>query len=617
MKESSAPLLTPVEYDTVIRQFNATAAIFPEDGTIHGCFEAQVNLTPQGIALISEHERLTYAQLNRRANQVAHALLARSLQLQDCVGIYAERSVEMIVGMLAVLKAGGAYVPLDPSYPPERLTFISKDSTLVAVLTTTGLAWRLPIPNVSVILLDQDLAQADENPCLPKLDSRMLAYVIYTSGSTGWPKGVLIEHRGVLRLVVNASYAQIRADDCLAHCASPSFDAATWEVWAALLNGARVCIVPQRAVLSPAMFCRMLVEHSVTAMFLTVGLFNEYVDALEQAFAGMRHLLVGGDKLSPSIVARALSKANRPQRFLNAYGPTETTTFATSFEISGEISADVDLPVGKPISNTQIYILDENRSPVPIGAVGEIFIGGPGVARGYLNRPELNAERFVPDTFSNSSGELLYRSGDMGSWRSDGNVEFMGRLDYQLKIRGFRIELGEIEMTLQRHPGVKQAVAIAPEDEGGLRHLIAYVTAAASDSTDELITHLREYLTQTVPRHLVPATIVVLDKFPLTSNGKLDRGALPTPDPYQEMKRADESAQTPLEKALTEIWEQVLKQGPVRINDNFFELGGDSIMGLDVIAQISERLKLEELSVIDLYEHPTAQEMAQFVEMLN
>ena len=612
-----APSITPAEYDKVIRQINDTAAALPENGSVHGCFEAQVELTPHAIALTFGDEQLTYVQLNRRANQVAHALVARGVRAEKRVGIYAERSVEIIVGMLAVLKAGGAYVPLDPSYPQERLNFMNSDSALVAVLTTASLTRQLPIQNVSVIVLDQDFAQFDENPRVPKLTSRNLAYVIYTSGSTGLPKGVLVEHRSVLRLVLNASYAQIRSDDCVAHCASPSFDAATWEVWGALLNGARVLIVPQRAVLSPTAFGQILVQHSVTAMFLTVGLFNEYVDALERAFGGMRYLLVGGDKLVPSIVVRALAKATRPQHFLNAYGPTEATTFATTFEIIGDVSTDAPLPIGKPISNTQIYILDDNRSPVPIGVTGEIFIGGPGVARGYLERPELTAERFVPDPFSKANGALVYRTGDMGKWRPDGNVEFLGRRDFQLKIRGFRVEPGEIERTLQCHHGVKQTVVIAREDEGRLKHLVAYVLAESYDSADQLITSVRDYLAQTLPHYMVPAAIVVLDKFPLTHNGKVDRDALPTPDSPQRLKEAGDSVQTPVEKKLTEIWEQVLKQAPLGVDDNFFELGGDSMMGLDLIAKVSERLNLEELSVIDLFEHPTAREMAQFVETLS
>jgi amino acid adenylation domain-containing protein len=609
--------ITPADYDKVVRQFNDTAAALLEDGSVHGRFESQVELTPHAIALAFGDERLTYAQLNCRANQVAHALLAQGVRAEERVGIYAERGVETVVGMLAVLKSGGAYVPLDPSYPAERLNFMSRDSSLVAILTTGDQARQLPIRNVSMIVLDQDLAQPDENPRVPHLTCRNLAYVMYTSGSTGLPKGVLVEHRGILRLVLNVSYAQILSDDCVAHCASPSFDIATWEVWGALLNGARVLIVPQRSVLNPSVFGQILVRNSVTAMVLPVGLFNEYVDALEQAFGGMRHLLVGGDKLVPSIVARALAKPARPQHFLNAYGPTEATTYATTFEIPSDISTDATIPIGKPISNTQIYILDDNRSPVPIGVTGEIFIGGAGVARGYLGRPELTAERFISDPFSRAGGASLYRTGDLARWRADGNVEFLGRRDFQLKIRGVRIEAGEIEITLQRHPGVKQAVVVARENKDGVKQLVAYVVAESSGFAEQLVVILRDYLARTLPQYMASAAIVILDKFPLTHNGKVDRGALPSPDTSERLKPPGDPAQTPVEQKLTEIWEQVLKRAPIGANDSFFEQGGDSMMGLELIAKISELLNINELSVIDLFEHPSAREMAQFVETLS
>jgi amino acid adenylation domain-containing protein len=613
-----APAISPTEYDQVIRQFNSTAVALPENSTVHGCFEQQVERTPQAIALVFGRERLTYAQLSRKANQVAHELLALGVRSEDRVGVYAERGIEMVIGMLAVLKAGCAYVPLDPSYPSERLTFMSNDSSLVAILTTATLARQLPMACNAVILLNRDLAHLDTDPCVSGLTARNLAYVIYTSGSTGLPKGVLVEHRGVLRLVVNASYAQIRTDDCVAHCATPSFDAATWEVWGPLLNGASLLIVPQRVVLSPSAFRQTLLHNSVTVLFLTVGLFNEYADALELAFAGMRHLLVGGDRLVPSIVGRTLAKDARPQQFLNVYGPTEATAFATTFKVTCDERTDAPLPIGKPISNTQIYILDDDLSPVPIGVPGEIFIGGQGVARGYLGRPELSAERFIPDPFSDMSSELLYRTGDLGCWRADGNVEFLRRRDSQLKIRGFRVEPEEIETTLQSHSSVKQALVIARESNDGLKHLIAYLVPDDSPvAPDHLVMSVRDHLTDKLPPYMVPAAIVVLDKFPLTHSGKVDKNALPAPHDFNRPKQAAARAETAAEKTLAEIWEQVLNQTSVDADDNFFELGGDSMMGLELIAKISERLTVEELSVIDLFEHPTVRDMAQFVETLN
>lgn len=624
-------ILTPTEYDLVVRRFNDTAVELPENGGIHDWFEAQVERTPHAIALTFEAQHLTYLQLNCQANQVTHALLAQGVRANDRVGIYAERSAEMVIGMLAVLKAGGAYVPLDPSYPEERLRFMSKDSSLVAILVATPLNRQLWNPETPVIALDQELDQSEANPKVPGLTSRTLAYVMYTSGSTGQPKGVLIEHRGVLRLVIKVSYAQIRSDDCIAHCASPSFDAATWEIWAALLNGARLLIAPQRAVLRPTALDQMLVQHSVTAMFLTVGLFNEYVDALERAFGGLRYLLVGGDKLTPSVMAGALAKPKRPRHLLNVYGPTEATTFATSFEIVEDACVAGPLPIGKPISNTQVYILDDNQLPLSIGVTGEIFIGGLGIARGYLERPELTAERFVADPYSNASAAFLYRTGDVGSWRADGNVELVGRKDFQVKIRGFRVEPGEIEIALQRYSGVKQAVVTAWEDEVRQKHLVAYVVMAShwqikhpernlesapADSAEQLVLSLREHLANTMPHYMVPAAIVVLEKFPLTVNGKVDRGVLPAPDSSLRPRQSNDSAPSPVETTLAEIWAQVLRQTHIGINEDFFKVGGDSIMGLALIAKISECLSLPDLSVIDLFEHPTPREMAQLVESL-
>jgi acyl-CoA synthetase (AMP-forming)/AMP-acid ligase II/acyl carrier protein len=312
-----------------------------------------------------------------------------------------------------------------------------------------------------------------------------------------------------------------------------------------------------------------------------------------------------------------LAKPARPQHFLNAYGPTEATTYATTFEIPSDISTDATIPIGKPISNTQIYILDDNRSPVPIGVTGEIFIGGAGVARGYLGRPELTAERFISDPFSRAGGASLYRTGDLARWRADGNVEFLGRRDFQLKIRGVRIEAGEIEITLQRHPGVKQAVVVARENKDGVKQLVAYVVAESSGFAEQLVVILRDYLARTLPQYMASAAIVILDKFPLTHNGKVDRGALPSPDTSERLKPPGDPAQTPVEQKLTEIWEQVLKRAPIGANDSFFEQGGDSMMGLELIAKISELLNINELSVIDLFEHPSAREMAQFVETLS
>lgn len=603
------------EADLVLRRFNDTSVEYPQDRLIHEIFEEQVARAPDACALILGQHRLSYGQLNAKANQVAHRLIARGLKPDERVGICAERGVEMIVGMLAVLKAGGAYVPLDPKYPHDRLMFMCKDSSLVALLTPSGLldevsAWGLPSD-----LLDKESPQAFDNPRVPELTARHLAYVIYTSGSSGQPKGVMVEHRSVIRLVVNARYAEITSEDCFAHCASPSFDAATWEIWGALLNGARVLIVPQRELLSAVLFNDLLVEHAVTAMFLTVGLFHRYVDKLEQAFGKLRHLLVGGDVLVPSMAARALAKTSRPRHLYNAYGPTETTTFATTFEIAPEATVTGALPIGRPITNSQVYVLDEDGAPLPVGAVGEIYIGGPGVARGYLNRPELTSDRFVDDPFGNAHDGKLYKTGDLGRWRADGNLEFLGRKDFQVKVRGFRVEPGEIETALQRHEAVKQALVIAREDGPEEKRLVAYIVSERpSDEESRLLSELQDSLVRTLPQYMVPSAFVLLDELPLTPNGKVDRAALPAPHDWQ-WRRADYvPPRTSVESTLAEVWAQRLKLEQVGVDDNFFELGGDSLVGLALIADVAERLGIPDLSVTQILDHPTVREMAQFIE---
>ena len=472
--------LSATEQQRILKDFNDTGTEFPEERLIHELFEQQVTAFPNALALMDEHRQLTYSQLNTYANRIANALLQLGVRPDDRIGIYAERGIEMVTAILGILKAGGAYLPLDPGYPRDRLNFMIDDSKPVAVLVQSGLKDNLHQLNLPIIDLVDSAEQPDTPPVVHGLTSRNLAYVIYTSGSTGQPKGVMIEHRSVLRLVINNYYAPVGPQDCLAHCSSPSFDATTWELWAALLSGARLLVVPHAVVLDPVTFNRVLLKHGVTAMWLTVALFNEYVDFLEGAFSNLRYLLVGGDALNPSTVVRALSKPVPPQNLINGYGPTETTTFAATYTIKGLAPNAQSIPIGRPIANTRIYILDRRRKPVPVSMAGEIYIGGPGVARGYLNQPGLTEERFVPDPFSTTPDTKLYRTGDLGRWRPDGNIEFLGRNDFQVKIRGFRVEPTEVEALIQKRPGVKQAAVVVREDEPGVKRLVGYIVPDGS-----------------------------------------------------------------------------------------------------------------------------------------
>ncbi|HET8774396.1 MAG TPA: amino acid adenylation domain-containing protein, partial [Thermoanaerobaculia bacterium] len=590
------PLLSGAERDSLLVGFNDTASAYPGDALIHQLFEQQVVANPDAVAVVYEGDSLTYSELNERANQLAHYLISLGVQADDRVAICTERNADLIVGLLGILKAGGAYLPLDPSYPQERLAWMLEDATPVAMLVHSDLAELLPETDVPVLRLDVDVPILTrrlpvENPAASGLHARSLAYVIYTSGSTGLPKGVMVEHRNVNRLVINNPYFTATAADCFAHCANPAFDAATWEIWGALHNGARLLVVPPSVVMEPSRLNATLSTNNVTALWLTVGLFNQYVDSLPDAFANLQYLLVGGDALDPRTIRQLLASEQRPAHVVNGYGPTETTTFAITHDIT-EVADDArSIPLGKPIANTQIYILDANRQPVPVGVAGEIYIGGDGVARGYLNRAELTAERFLANPFAEGT---MYKTGDRGRWLADGTIEFLGRNDFQVKLRGFRIELGEIEARLSECAGVRDAIVIAREDVPGDKRLVAYLIG------DSSIGDLRETLSRRLPDYMVPSAFVQLDAFPLTANGKVDRRALPAPEATALNVREYEAPQGEIEETLATLWRELLRVERVGRKDNFFELGGHSLLAVQLISHVRAALHVE-LPLRDLF----------------
>ncbi|TPG64660.1 non-ribosomal peptide synthetase, partial [Pseudomonas arsenicoxydans] len=604
----SLPIMSDTEREQLLVDFNATQADFPQEALIHELFEDQARRHPDATALVFESQSLSYGELNRRANRLAHHLIALGVRPDDRVAICVERSLEMVVGLLAILKAGGAYLPLDPAYPAERLAYMLDDAAPVALLTQAALLNTLPGHLPTVLLDAPEPLLPDSNPDARALGltSHHLAYVIYTSGSTGQPKGVMVEHRNVNRLVINNAYADINSSDCVAHCANIAFDASTWEIWSALLNGGRLHVVPQSVLLDPVQFRDSLVKGQVSALWLTAGLFNEYLDVLEPVIGQLRYLLVGGDVLDPRKILRALLVETPPAHLINGYGPTESTTFATTHTITFPLDIARSIPIGRPIANTQLYILDPQGQPVPIGVTGQIHIAGAGVARGYLNRPALTAERFVTNPFSPDPHARMYCTGDLGRWLNDGSIEYLGRNDFQVKIRGFRIELGEIEAALTQCPGVREAVVLARQDQSGDQRLIAYLLS--EPGVELMPAELRQHLAQHLAEYMLPSAFMTLDAFPLTPNGKLDRQALPMPDQSAVVTRGYEPPQGELEIRLADIWQELLGLERVGRHDHFFELGGHSLM----IVSLIERLRNlgSPLDVRTVFSTPVLAEMA-------
>ncbi|WP_338925532.1 non-ribosomal peptide synthase/polyketide synthase [Mycetohabitans endofungorum] len=578
-------LLSPAERTLLLQTWNATQRDYPAHQCIHQLFEAQVERTPEAMALVYEEQTLSYAQLNARANRLAHQLIELGVQPDARVATCMQRSPAMVVGLLAILKAGGAYVPLDPSYPGERLAHILADAAPDIVLADA--AGRVALGDAALTdrtVLDPNRlpAQSETNPSVPALTSRHLAYVIYTSGSTGTPKGVMVEHRSIARLVINNGYIDVGAADRVAFAANPAFDASTFEVWAPLLNGAAAVVISRDTVLNPAAFAQTLQEQRISILWLTVGLFNQLFIELGPVFPQLKALIVGGDALDANVVVQVL-QGTPPQQLINGYGPTESTTFTTTYRIDAIREDTLSIPIGRPIANTQIYLLDRNGQPVPLGAVGELYIGGAGVARGYLNRPELTAERFVCDPFSAEPDARMYKTGDLARYLPDGNLEFLGRNDHQVKLRGFRIELGEIEACLTQHAQVREAVVLAV-GEGSDKRLVAYVVAEPDDA---LAGTLRTHVAAALPEYMVPSAFVRLDALPLTPNGKLDRRALPAPSADAFAHQAYEAPQGELEIMLAEIWTELLGVEQVSRHDNFFVLGGHSLLAVRLMNRVA------------------------------
>ena len=589
------PLLGDQEREQMLLEWNTTAALLPAAQSVQELFEEQVQQHPDRPAVISGNECWSYEQLNAKANQLAHYLRDRGVGRDIPVVVCLERSAELILAVIAVLKAGGAYVPLDPTYPLRRLRWLLADSGGGVVLTRSE--WRETVGD-SAVCLDTDWSQIasarTENPT-DRVSGHDLAYVVYTSGSTGEPKGVAVHHRGLMNLVAwHQREYEVGPDDRATQLASPAFDAMGWEIWPYLTAGASVHVVPEEIRIEPRRLMAWMAEHGITLSFLPTPLAEAALEEGVPDGLSLRALLTGGDRLHRSW-------SGLPFRLTNQYGPTESSVVATWCEVDDTSGPP---PIGKPISNTRVYVLDCNGEPVPVGVGGELHIGGDGLARGYWQRPDLTAERFIRNPIDPVG--ILYRTGDRVRWRSDGQLEFLGRIDQQVKIRGFRVELGEIEAILGQHPGVRQAVTIVREDNPAQLRLVAYVVGEGDDAV------LRDYLRDRLPDYMVPSAFVFLPALPLTSNGKLDRSALPAPTLSSPIEYV--GARTPVEETVMQIWTELLGVDRISVDDNFFDLGGHSLMATRVISRVRQSLGVE-LPVRVLFESPTIAKLAQRINI--
>ncbi|MBD1926383.1 amino acid adenylation domain-containing protein [Trichocoleus sp. FACHB-90] len=612
---SNLPLLSQNELHKLLIECNETTSDYPHSKCIHQLFKNQVEQNHDAIAVIFEDTQLTYQELNIRSNQLAHHLQKMGVGSEVLVGICVERSIDMIVGLLGILKAGGAYVPLDSNYPRDRLNFMLDDSQVSVLLTQEKLVDNFGSFRNPVVYLDKDwqtIAQESEENPHSDVTSDSLAYVIYTSGSTGKPKGVAVTHKAVNRLVCNTNYIKLSPNDKIAQASNTSFDAATFEIWGALLNGAQLVGISRDVTLSPHEFALQLRQKGISVLFLTTALFQQIVRDVPQAFSSLRYLLFGGEAVDTRWVKKVV-KQGAPKQLIHVYGPTEGTTFSSYYCVQDVPEAATSIPIGRPIANTQIYLLDADLQPVPIGIVGELYIGGDGLAREYINRPDITAERFIYNPFNNKPESRLYKTGDLARYLPDGNIEFLGRIDNQVKIRGFRIELGEIEAILNQHPAVRETVVIIREEIPGDKHLIAYVVPDQQQTPTSM---MRQFLKEKLPEYMVPSAYVVLESLPLTPNGKVDRRALPAVDTLSfEMKEDYVAPRDRVEEVLVEIWAKVLGKQQIGVRDNFFELGGHSLLATQLISRIRDAFQIE-LSVRNLFESPTVASLARHIETM-
>jgi amino acid adenylation domain-containing protein/non-ribosomal peptide synthase protein (TIGR01720 family) len=608
-------LLTTSEQNQLLREWNDTEIEYPQNKCIHQLFEEQVKKTPDAIAVVFEEQQLTYKELNDRANQLAHYLHSLGVKAEMMVGICLERSLEMAIAILGVLKAGGVYIPVDPNYPTERITDILKDAQVSVILTQQHLKAKLSSLKIAIVPLDRNwlnILQDSSDNCLSEVNAENLAYVIYTSGSTGKPKGVAVSHQALVNYTLDiAEQFKLQACDRVLQFASIGFDVVVEELFPTWSRGATVVLLEHKQLISCSEFQQLIAKQQLTVFELPTAYWHQWVSELSQSQETVpncvRLAIVGGERISNERL-RQWQTLQTP--LIHVYGLTETSVTSTVYHLNSDaetLEEGVELPIGRPIANTQIYLLDSYLQLVPIGVAGEIYIGGEGIARGYLNRSKLTAEKFIPNLFSQTPGARLYKTGDKAKYRKDGSIEYIGRIDYQVKLRGFRIELGEIESTLNRYSKIRDCVVINQENFPGEKRLVAYLVTEKSQQLG--IEQLRSFLKQRLPEYMIPSAFVILETLPLTFNGKVNRQVLSASNAKcLELEKTFVAPRTPFEKIIASIWQKVFNLEQVGIYDNFFDLGGDSIICLQVIFKTKEAGLY--LTPKQIFQHQTIAEIA-------
>jgi amino acid adenylation domain-containing protein len=603
---SGWPLLTTAERERLLFTWNDTYAEYPRHRCVHQLFEEQVGRTPDATALVFGNQELSYRELNSRANQLAHHLLKLGVGPDSLVGICVQRSPDMIAGLLGIWKAGGAYVPLDPQYPLDRLSFMVEDSGLNVLITEEPFRPKFPGYKGQLVYVNSEAIRGERSEnCSGGAKPENLAYVIYTSGSTGKPKGVQICHQSLVNFLVSMrSSPGVGPEDTLLAVTTISFDIAALELYLPLIVGARLLLASRDTALDGNKLRRTLESTAITVMQATPATWRLLLEAGWQGASNFK-ILCGGEALPQDLAVELLKRGSS---VWNMYGPTETTVWSTTSRIE---AGDGPITIGRPIANTEVYVLDGRLEPVPVGVPGELYIGGDGVARGYLHRPELTTEKFIAHPFRDrESGARLYRTGDLARFRTNGELECLGRIDNQVKVRGFRIELGEIESVLGRYSGVKQSVVVAREDTPGDKRLVAYVVMHQGHSIG--VDPLREFLKQRLPDYMLPSHFEFLAALPLTPNGKVDRNALPKPT-YRKVSQKEQVApRNSIESQLVKVWESVLGVPTIGIQENFFELGGHSLLVAKLVRRI-EQAFAEKISMAAIFEAPTIEQQASLL----